>query len=352
MISVICPFYNEAAIIEGATRHMLDQLAQLEEPWELILVDDGSRDGSRDLLQPIAKEFPALRAIGYARNRGRGFALKTGIEAARGDVVVTTEIDCSWGDDIVERLVAELRRRPELDMVIASPNLPGGGYRNVPAKRVWISRLGNALLRIGNSREITMYTGMTRAYRRERFLELVIDEPEKEFHLEVARKAQAFDFKISEIPAVLEWKDHRFAKPESGKRKSSSKIPKLMRTHLVFAIAASPFRYIIPLGLFVAAVSVVLLGAAVINLFNEAPSINLAVLSAVVFLFAFMMIGIGVVAYQGRELQKEIWRLRGEQREIARSLERPTSLVLDSPAQRVTPPRSDGAHTRSADTNG
>lgn len=320
MISVVCPFYNEAAIIEGAARHMLDQLNRLKEPWELILVDDGSRDDSRRQLESVARENPRLRIAGYARNRGRGHALKTGIEVARGSIVVTTEVDCSWGDDIVARLAAVLGQRPEVDMVIASPNLPGGGYRNVPPKRVWISRLGNKLLRIGNSRDITMYTGMTRAYRRDRFRELVIDEPEKEFHLEVARKALALGFTIAEIPAVLEWKDHRFAKPNSGTRRSSSKIPKLMRTHLAFALAAAPFRYILPFGVLVGAIGLAMLAAAVVFLFTPTPSINLAVFAAVMLLFAFMTLAIGVLAYQGRELQKELWRLRSEQAQLARAL--------------------------------
>src|SRR5690606_29224350 len=111
--------------------------------------------------------------------------------------------------------------------------------------------------RLGHSRQITMYTGMTRGYRRARFLELVIDEPEKEFHLEVARKAFALGFRIAEVPAVLEWKDHKFGAPGSAKRKSSSRIPKLVRTHLLFGLVVAPFRYIIPAGL---AVGVVALG--------------------------------------------------------------------------------------------
>ena len=201
--------------------------------------------------------------------------------------------------------------------------MPGGGYRNVPAKRVWISRLGNMILRLGNSRDITMYTGMTRAYRRQRFLELVVDESEKEFHLEVARKAMALGFSIAEIPAVLEWREHRFAKPKSGKRRSSSSIPKLMRTHFLFAIAASPFRYILPFGLFVGLLALGFLAAAVINLLSGVPSIYLALFSAVLMLFAFTTIAIGVLAYQSRELQKEVWRLRSEQRGLNRTLQPP-----------------------------
>ena len=138
---------------------MLANLATLDRPWELIIVNDGSTDNSFALAHALEPENPQLRVIGYAENRGRGFALRTGIIAARGEIVVTTEVDCSWGDDIVHRIVKVFDEHPNTDMVVASPNLPGGGYQNVPPRRVAISRGGNMLLRAALSTRITMYTG-------------------------------------------------------------------------------------------------------------------------------------------------------------------------------------------------
>lgn len=80
---------------------------------------------------------------------------------------------------------------PGADIVVASPHLPGGGYKNVPAKRVWLSRLGNKVIRACMSDAATMNTGMTRAYRRRAILSLPLYEPGKEFHLEVILKATA-----------------------------------------------------------------------------------------------------------------------------------------------------------------
>src|SRR5947209_15362071 len=136
--------------------------------WELILVDDGSRDRSREnLVEALAAE-PDLpvRVLSYGWNRGRGRALKTGIDAAQGEIVVTTEADCSWGDDVVRRLVDELERNPVVDFVIASPHLRGGGLVNVPWSRVALTRIGNLLIRLFLAPSISMNTGMTRAYRR------------------------------------------------------------------------------------------------------------------------------------------------------------------------------------------
>jgi glycosyltransferase involved in cell wall biosynthesis len=330
MISIICPFYNEAAVIEAAIRRMLANLAFFDRPWELIVVNDGSTDDSFELARAIERENPNLRVIGYANNRGRGYALRTGIAAARGDIVVTTEVDCSWGDDIAQRIVRIFDQFPNTDMVIASPNLAGGGYANVPMSRVLISRLGNALIRIALSSRITMYTGMTRGYRRKRFLELPIDEDEKEFHLEVARKALAFGFVIREVPARLTWQHGKLAKPGAAKRKSSSRVRKLMRTHLVFSAFAAPIRYFL---IIVAALATPALGffiAAVYNLFTPQPSAFYLLTSLSLFLVALIVLLMALLTHQNTATQMEIWRLRSELRALGTETQMPSPPVEPS----------------------
>ena len=312
MISVICPFYNEASIIEAAIFRMLNNLATLGHPWELIVVNDGSTDDSFALAQKLESEHRNLRVLGYTANRGRGFALRTGIAAARGEIVVTTEIDCSWGDDIVHRIADVMLKNPKIDMVIASPNLPGGGYAHVPAGRVWVSRIGNMILRAALNSRITMYTGMTRGYRRARFLELPIDEDEKEFHLDVARKALAFGFLIQEVPAWLTWQHDKLIKPGSAVRKTSSRMRKLMRTHLLFSMFAAPTRYIVPLALGATLPATIFLVAAVYNLLRGAPSAFFLLTSLSLYLFGMILLLFAILTHQNVATQQELWRLRSE----------------------------------------
>jgi len=314
MISVVCPFFNEASIIEASVRRMLTNLGQLAHDWELIIVNDGSTDGSLAIAQALAGEEPRLRTLGYAVNRGRGHALRTGIAAARGEVVVTTEIDSSWGNDIVRRLVEALERNPQADIVIASPNLPGGGYRNVPRRRVLVSRLGNMILRAALDPGITMYTGMTRGYRREAIVKLPLDEDEKEFHLEVIRKAHAFGYRVVEIPAVLEWQHQKLAKPGS-ERKSSSRTGKLIRTHFLFSMVVAPFRYILPAAVFLALLATAFMLIAFYSLlFTEGPSIYYAMVSFFLYLFAFLLLVTGILAQQNMAAEAEMWRVRSDMR--------------------------------------
>jgi glycosyltransferase involved in cell wall biosynthesis len=308
-VSVICPFYNEAGILEHSVRHMLEQLAGLAGDWELIIVNDGSTDESPAIAQRLAALSPRLRVLGYARNRGRGHALRTGIAAATGDLIVTTEIDLSWGDRIVHQLVAELRAHPEADAVVASPHLKGGRYHNVPFRRVWLSRLGNLVIRACVSNAVTMNTGMTRGYRRELIHSLPLTEDGKEFHLEVILKATAFGATIREIPAVLEWKDYKH-QGKRIKRKSSSRVNRLIVTHSLFSLFANPVRYVWALSFIALAIGIVALAVAIASLVMGLVSAYMALLSVSMVILGILLFVIGVVLQQGNMIQRELWTLQ------------------------------------------
>ncbi len=310
MISVVCPFYNEEAILEWAAKLMLKNLSTLGEKWELILVNDGSRDGSLQIVRALEKINPELRVVSYPANRGRGYAIRAGVKEACGEIVVTTEADCSWGNDIVHRIVKKFREAPDADIVIASPHLPGGAYKNVPPKRVFLSKLGNQIIRAGLTYTVTMNTGMTRGYKRDKFLALPLDEDEKEMHLEIVSKALAFHYTIYEIPAVLEWKAHDLTKGAEKKRKSSANLNKLIRTHLAFSFIAAPFRYIFAFSAFLLCGSAALLFTAVYHLFTPTPSIYFALIGFFLALFAFLVFTIGILAHQAFVTQRELWRIR------------------------------------------
>jgi glycosyltransferase involved in cell wall biosynthesis len=312
MISVVCPYYNEEAIIEASITDMLANLSTLHEPWELIVVSDGSRDASAAIVARLALTEPRLRSVGYARNQGRGFALRTGIEHSKGDLVVTTEIDSSWGSDIVPRIVEVFREHPDADMVIASPHLHGGGYRNVPLKRVLLSTIGTLVIRAGLSYEITMNTGMTRGYRRDRILALPLEQKGKELHLEIVSKALAFGYRIVEIPATLEWKSHRGAR---ARRSTSTAIPHTIRTHLFFSVLSAPFRYMFAASAVLLAGSLFFFGWAFYHLLTHQVAIFLAITGFFLGLFAFLVFAVGVLSNQNAAIQREIWKVQARLRQ-------------------------------------
>lgn len=330
-VTVVCPFYNEAKILEWAIRQLLARLETLDAEWELIVVNDGSVDGSWDVARSI--QHPRLRVLGYERNRGRGHALRTGIAAARGDIIVTTEIDLSWGEDIVHELLAAMRRWPDADIVVASPHLPGGGYRNVPFKRVMFSRLGNRVIRACVGDSATMNTGMTRAYRREAIRALPLHEDRKEFHLEVILKATAFGLRIREIPAILEWHEYKH-QGQRVKRKSSSKVGALVVSHSLFSLSANPVRYIWAMSFASAALAMLfLVGAAVLLVLHE-TSVYMALMSVSLLVLALVLFIFGVVVKQGYMVQRELWLLQQQHMRMQRRRRRRDSVASSIPGAR------------------
>lgn len=299
---------------------MIANLQRLEETWELVIVNDGSVDDSLRIAQEKAQQDPRIKVVSYTKNKGRGYALRTGIHAARGDIIITTEIDCSWGDNIVAELSAALRKDTTLDIVIASTNLPGGGYTNVPFFRVALSRMANTFLGLTLSNEISMFTGMTRGYRAESIKSLPISESGKEFHLDVVAKALAFGLKIGEIPAKLSWQDDKLARAGAPKRKSSSKIRRLIRTHLLFGLSGRPFRYLFMLSIFALVLSAAFLGWGVLNLLAGRVSIYLLILAFTCFILFILLVGIAILALQQNAILRELWITRQEINALSESI--------------------------------
>ncbi|MFM9939188.1 MAG: glycosyltransferase family 2 protein [Hyphomicrobiaceae bacterium] len=313
-LSIVCPFFNEEAIIAKAVARMLANLSLqfAAGDWELILVDDGSRDRSRATLIEALAAAGAMaqnvRVMSYDYNQGRGRALKTGIDAARGDIIVTTEVDCSWGDDIVLRLVNELDANPSCHFVVASVHMPGGGLANVPARRRFLTKVGNILIRFFFASEVTMNTGMTRAYRRHVIQPLVTLENGKEFHLEVLLKLLSLGFRVREIPATITWMDAKLADHNKKARKSSTNIQKTINSHLRFIAIAQPVQYFAKLSVASFVVGALMLGWAVLQLLLRGPSVFFAIIGLVMLMFCLLFLGFSVLFHQVREQMTAEWR--------------------------------------------
>jgi len=308
-LSVVCPFFNEEQIIEKAVTTLLEMMERQKVAWELIVVNDGSTDKSFDIVSLLCERYPQLKLISYRFNRGRGYALRRGIAQARGNIIVTTEIDLSWGEDIVERLYDAISEHPEADIVVASPHLSDGGYKNVPWKRVFFSRFGNWVIRACMGNTVTMNTGMTRAYRREVIQSIPLEEDGKEFHLEVIMKAQALNYHLCEIPCVLEWKTHKH-EGRQVQRKSSSKIKSLVVSHTLFSIFANPIRYVWGLSAVTMLFSLVFLGWGVVRFVMGLVSVFVLIVSLSLAIISVMFFTFGVIAQQGSMIQRELWTVK------------------------------------------
>jgi hypothetical protein len=116
-----------------------------------------------------------------------------------------------------------------------------------------------------------MNTGMTRGYRRDAACRCP-DRGRQEFHLEVILKATAFGLRIREIPAVLEWKQYKH-RGQRIKRKSSSRVNRLIVSHSLFSIFANPVRYVWGLSLVSLILGAAFLGIALLSLYLRLDAI-------------------------------------------------------------------------------
>jgi dolichol-phosphate mannosyltransferase len=91
--SIIAPIYNELENIPELYRRVSDVMNSTNEPWELVLVDDGSTDGSTDAIRKLAQEDDCVRPVIFARNFGHQIAITAGWDYARGDAVVIIDAD-------------------------------------------------------------------------------------------------------------------------------------------------------------------------------------------------------------------------------------------------------------------
>ncbi len=132
-VSVVLPVYNEKGHLEEEIDRIRAALDASEYTYEIIVVDDGSDDGSSDTLRTIAD----IRLLEFVKNRGSGSARKFGTRAARGTVVVWTDADMTYPNHQIPELVAELKGH---DQVVGARTSEQGTVKffRVPAK--WLIR--------------------------------------------------------------------------------------------------------------------------------------------------------------------------------------------------------------------
>ncbi len=204
-ISIVVPFCNEIGSVGKVRSELLPVAVQLtrEGPVELVLVDDGSTDGSaeafRKALQPGAGVD--IRFERHESNRGLGAALRTGFAASRGDTVVTTDSDGTYAFSEIPRLLACLGQG--VDLVTASPYHPRGGVDNVPGYRLVLSRGSSFIYRVLVDRRLYTYTSLFRAYRRTLIDSVPFESSGFLAGTEILVRALLLGYRVAEFPTVL-----------------------------------------------------------------------------------------------------------------------------------------------------
>ena len=113
-LSVVIPVYNEADNLAVLCQQIKDVLGSFEGNYEVLVVDDGSTDGTFALLERLHGEDPSLRIIRLSRNFGQTAALAAGLAHARGEIIVTLDGDLQNDPADIPRLIAKLKEGYDL----------------------------------------------------------------------------------------------------------------------------------------------------------------------------------------------------------------------------------------------
>lgn len=158
-LSIVIPVYNEEESLRPLISELRDVLNALGKSYEIIFVDDGSRDRSWGLLKEFASVDPHMRAIRFKENKGQTAAFDAGFKGAQGDVVVTLDADLQNDPQDIPHLLEEIG---EFDVVCGWRH-----ERKDPWIRIVSSKIANVVRNMLSQEEIVDTGCSLKAYRRE-----------------------------------------------------------------------------------------------------------------------------------------------------------------------------------------
>jgi len=314
VLSVVVPMFNESENAASTLEQLGAACALLDVPYELIPVNDGSTDDTEFVLAGLGRADGRIRPVSYAPNAGRGRALRKGFAAARGRVVCSTDADLSYAPEYVPAMASVLLDHDDVDFVVGSPYIEGGGAEGVPWFRLAISRWGNRILALAMAGGIHTVTGVLRGYRREVLQSLELESDGKEIHLEILAKAQAAGFRGVEIPAVLR---------KRQKGKSKFRLRATAWSHLLFSWHERPMLLFGAVGLAVIACGIAVGAYLAWHWWQGGLNPNRPLMT----LFPLLLIGglqivlFGFLGSQMAHLRRELYKIQRQNRQQTRLLE-------------------------------
>jgi glycosyltransferase involved in cell wall biosynthesis len=322
-VSVIIPAYNEAGHLDATLGAIWQHLEPAPYAWELVIVDDGSSDGTDAIARRFANEHPRVRVVEHVVNLGLGQALKTGFRAARGKHLVTCDADLSYEPGHIDRLVATISTTGAR-VVVASPYMEGGTVTGVPRFRALLSRSANRLLRTVSNSHVSTVTGMVRAYDRQFINGLSLKSVDNQINAEIIYKTDLLRESIVEIPAHLNWtRDEE----DTKRRRASFSVIRTTVDFLFSGFIFRPFLFFILPGAVLGLLALYALGWAAYhvigflqvysgsldNQLSEAAaaafrlSPHSFVIGGLAMIFAFQLISLGILSAQSKRYFEELY---------------------------------------------
>ncbi|MDA1008118.1 MAG: glycosyltransferase [Planctomycetota bacterium] len=236
-VSIIIPVYNECDNIAELVRRVVAVGNTLDRPWELVLVDDGSRDGSSEMVTELAAQNQGhIKALLLNRNYGQHNAILCGFAHAQGDIMITLDADLQNPPEEIPRLVAKIDEGHD---VVGTVRMD----RQDPLFRRWPSLFINHLVRATTGVMMHDYGCMLRAYRR-RVVQAMLSCRERSTFIPIL--ANMFAKRTAEIEV-------RHAEREHGESKYSFVKLINLQFDLLTCMTTTPLRILSYAGVIIAA---------------------------------------------------------------------------------------------------
>jgi dolichol-phosphate mannosyltransferase len=317
MISVVIPVYNERDSLEALHAEIAAVAAAEQLDLEVLFVDDGSTDGSWELIRDLAHKHLQVHGLRLRRNFGKAAALLAGFRAARGDVILTLDADLQDDPREIPRFLRALDG--ESDVAGDGRDIPGprldvvSGWKKVrhdPWHKVGPSRVFNWMVGALTGVRLHDHNCGMKAYRAEVFREVRLYG---ELHRFIPVLAAARGFKVGEI--VIAHRPRKFGRSKYGVRRLFKGLLDLLTVKFLTGFGQRPQHFLGCFGLFsflLGGLGLIYLAVLwVVNLFYPGANLPLherplLIYSAVALLFGAQMMSVGLVAelitsYQGRD---------------------------------------------------
>lgn len=243
---MVLPCYNEEAILANNLHSIVTYLISKEErfQWEIVLVNDGSKDATGEIADDFAVRYSRIRVIHHPVNLNLGRALQTGFCNSKGDIIVVLDIDLSYSVEHIGMMVEKMLET-SCDIVVASPYMHGGKVIAVPYGRKMMSKWVNRFMRFAAQEKYYTFTGMVRAYRAGFIKNVNLKTRDYEINPEIMYKAMILRARIVEIPANLDWTEqNKFA----GKRVSGIRVLRGFFSGIMAAFIFRPYVFFVVIG--------------------------------------------------------------------------------------------------------
>ena len=290
-VSVVIPVYNEAENLRPLFDRLMTTLDALGKPFEVLFTDDGSKDGSREMLIDLHRARPDhVRVILLRRNSGQHQAIMAAFERARGEIIVTLDADLQNPPEEIPKLLEAIARGHDV----------AGGYRadrKDSVLRTIPSRIINRLRAATTGIEMRDHGCMLRAYRAEIVQQIVTS---RESAIYIPALAQHFAANPAEVEVGHSARTHGTSKYN---------LYKLIRLNfdLMTGFTLVPLQLFTVFGLAVAAAALLLVAYLALRRLIVGPEVEgvFTLFGILYFLIGIAISGLGIVGeYVGRIYQE------------------------------------------------